>query len=333
MRRGHGIITRTGGYARSGLRRRQVITVRAMQRFSPHSDEAEAVVHRSRFSVRGGASGHASSDTVRSIARMSVAVHGFSPVPGWSRSTRRRPCRESCTVGAGVGLRRAASPMRNRRERDRKLACDHDCLVALRRRVGDFVPASAVIFEIFVNKARGWIVGCGRDPRARHCHPGSQLGAVSLSRHREPRVRRPARVVAWLRRPVEEKQARTVDKVRSAASSGWIALMGADAAGAQPGLFIPIALKTNAETDPSHGTLLRPLGDLHGRLASPARGRAHPVALGPRVGRTYPRRRSAPELHHVGEVAFRPECCGHSGREARGPHAGRAGCPARPAPR
>lgn len=61
-------------------------------------------------------------------------------------------------------------------------------------------------------------------------------------------------VARWTRRPVDEqKQAREVEKARGVASSPWIALLAAGAAGANPGLFIPIALKTISETDPSRG--------------------------------------------------------------------------------
>lgn len=61
-------------------------------------------------------------------------------------------------------------------------------------------------------------------------------------------------VVRWLRRPVnKESQEKTIEKGRNIASSAWVALLAAGAAGANPGFFIPIALKTISETDPSTG--------------------------------------------------------------------------------
>src|SRR5262245_703638 len=48
-----------------------------------------------------------------------------------------------------------------------------------------------------------------------------------------------------------EKQETMVDQMRKVASSRWIAIVGAGAALANAGAYIPVALKTISETDPS----------------------------------------------------------------------------------
>ena len=54
------------------------------------------------------------------------------------------------------------------------------------------------------------------------------------------------------RRPVSEKTTRSmVEKMTAVASSPWIAVFAAGATLANPGGFIPIALKTISETDPT----------------------------------------------------------------------------------
>ena len=59
-------------------------------------------------------------------------------------------------------------------------------------------------------------------------------------------------VVRLLRRPRNpEKQAAMVDRMRSVASSPAIAIFGAGAVLANPGVFIPLALKTISELDPT----------------------------------------------------------------------------------
>ena len=59
-------------------------------------------------------------------------------------------------------------------------------------------------------------------------------------------------VVRTARRPYDEaKVSSMVDKMSSVASSPWIAVIAAGALLANPGMFIPIALKTISETDPS----------------------------------------------------------------------------------
>lgn len=56
------------------------------------------------------------------------------------------------------------------------------------------------------------------------------------------------------RRPIAEKTTRgMVEKMSSVASSPWIAVFGAGAALANPGGFIPLALKSISETDPTTG--------------------------------------------------------------------------------
>lgn len=52
------------------------------------------------------------------------------------------------------------------------------------------------------------------------------------------------------------KIASMVDKMGGIASSPWIAVIAAGALLANPGMFIPIALKTISETDPSAGSYL-----------------------------------------------------------------------------
>lgn len=42
-----------------------------------------------------------------------------------------------------------------------------------------------------------------------------------------------------------------IEKMRTVASSGWIAVFAAGAVLANPGVFIPLALKAISETDPS----------------------------------------------------------------------------------
>jgi hypothetical protein len=59
-------------------------------------------------------------------------------------------------------------------------------------------------------------------------------------------------VVRALRRPVDPKKAADMmDRMGKVAASPWIAVIGAGAALANPGAFIPIALKDISETDPS----------------------------------------------------------------------------------
>lgn len=59
-------------------------------------------------------------------------------------------------------------------------------------------------------------------------------------------------VVRFLHRPRDPKRAqRMVDQMSKVASSPWIAIFGAGAALANPGGFIPIALKSLSETGPS----------------------------------------------------------------------------------
>ena len=59
-------------------------------------------------------------------------------------------------------------------------------------------------------------------------------------------------VVRMLHRPVDPaKQASMIEKMRTVASSGWIAVFAAGAVLANPGVFIPLALKAISETDPS----------------------------------------------------------------------------------
>lgn len=57
------------------------------------------------------------------------------------------------------------------------------------------------------------------------------------------------------RRPYDPaKVAGMVDKMGGVATSPWIAVVAAGALLANPGMFIPIALKTISETDPSHAS-------------------------------------------------------------------------------
>jgi hypothetical protein len=58
-----------------------------------------------------------------------------------------------------------------------------------------------------------------------------------------------ARVARRPRNPEKERAA--MEKMGKVASSPWIAVIGAGAVLANPGMFIPIALKTISETDPS----------------------------------------------------------------------------------
>ena len=59
-------------------------------------------------------------------------------------------------------------------------------------------------------------------------------------------------VVRMLRKPVDTaKQAGMIEKMRGIVSSGWIAVLAAGAVLANPGVFIPVALKTISETDPT----------------------------------------------------------------------------------
>ena len=61
-------------------------------------------------------------------------------------------------------------------------------------------------------------------------------------------------VVRFLRRPVNpEKEAAMMDKMTKVASSPAVAIFGAGALLANPGVFIPFALKDISETDPGTG--------------------------------------------------------------------------------
>jgi hypothetical protein len=61
--------------------------------------------------------------------------------------------------------------------------------------------------------------------------------------------------VVWLlRRPADRsKEARMIERMRAVVSSQWIAVFAAGALLANPGVFIPFALKSISETDPSIG--------------------------------------------------------------------------------
>lgn len=64
-------------------------------------------------------------------------------------------------------------------------------------------------------------------------------------------------VVRFLRRPHDPKRSQgMVDQMSRIASSPWIAVVGAGAALANPGGFIPIALKDISETNPSTTTYI-----------------------------------------------------------------------------
>lgn len=57
-----------------------------------------------------------------------------------------------------------------------------------------------------------------------------------------------------IRRPVDPRTTRSmIERMRKVASSPAVAVVGAGAMLANPGAFIPIALKAISETDPSHG--------------------------------------------------------------------------------
>jgi hypothetical protein len=59
-------------------------------------------------------------------------------------------------------------------------------------------------------------------------------------------------VVRLLRRPADpEKTASMMERMRKVASSPWIAILGAGAVLANPGVFVPFALKVVSEEDPS----------------------------------------------------------------------------------
>jgi threonine/homoserine/homoserine lactone efflux protein len=58
-------------------------------------------------------------------------------------------------------------------------------------------------------------------------------------------------IVRFLRRPRDPKRAQSMaDQVSKVASSPWIAIVGAGAALANPGGFIPLAMKSISETNP-----------------------------------------------------------------------------------
>ena len=58
-------------------------------------------------------------------------------------------------------------------------------------------------------------------------------------------------IVRFLRRPRDPKRAQSMaDQVSKIASSPWIAIVGAGAALANPGGFIPLAMKSISETNP-----------------------------------------------------------------------------------
>jgi hypothetical protein len=61
-------------------------------------------------------------------------------------------------------------------------------------------------------------------------------------------------VVRWLRRPTDPRRtAGMIDQMSKVASSPVVAIVGAGAVLANPGAFIPLALKAISETDPSTG--------------------------------------------------------------------------------
>ena len=79
-------------------------------------------------------------------------------------------------------------------------------------------------------------------------------------------------VAARLRRPRDPKKEETmVAQMSKVASSPAIAIVGAGAALANPGAFIPIALKAISQTNPTARRLCRAVDRLHARLAAPAR--------------------------------------------------------------
>jgi predicted permease len=63
--------------------------------------------------------------------------------------------------------------------------------------------------------------------------------------------------VRMIRRPPNpEKQRAMIDRMRSVATSPAIAIFGAGALLANPGVFVPFALKAISETDPSHAQFM-----------------------------------------------------------------------------
>ena len=91
------------------------------------------------------------------------------------------------------------------------------------------------------------------------------------------------------RQPLSEKTTKgMVDKMSSVASSPWIAVFAAGATLANPGGFIPLALKAISETNPTTTGYAVDMALLHARLAAPARPRDRADARLAGPGRTTP---------------------------------------------
>ena len=94
-------------------------------------------------------------------------------------------------------------------------------------------------------------------------------------------------VVRWLRRPANPtKTEAAVAQMSKIADSPWIAVVGAGAMLANPGGFIPIALKTISETNPGDGGLRRRMALLHCRRTPSADDRACRLGRRSRMGGT-----------------------------------------------
>ena len=94
-------------------------------------------------------------------------------------------------------------------------------------------------------------------------------------------------VVRMLRKPPDpEKTAKTVAQMGKVASSPAVAIIGAGAALANPGAFIPIALKTISELDPSAARVRLRLGLFHARVAAAVADRRSSCCSWPAIGRS-----------------------------------------------
>ena len=124
-------------------------------------------------------------------------------------------------------------------------------LVLARRplRTGLWFYLGAVVATLAVGVAAAFVLG---DAAASHSKstPKTWVAVVDIV----AAVALLAWVVVLLRRPRRpEKEAAMIEKMSAVASSPAIAIFGAGAVLANPGVFIPLALKTISELDPTKG--------------------------------------------------------------------------------
>lgn len=114
-------------------------------------------------------------------------------------------------------------------------------------RTGLFFYAGAIVATLAIGVAAAFVLGdVATSPKPSQPKTWVAILDVALG----------GLLLLWVARTARKpydpaKISSMVDKMGGVASSGWIAVIAAGAVLANPGMFIPIALKTISETDPS----------------------------------------------------------------------------------